>query len=270
MGVPSNSDDQRLRCVTEVLRKRHKRCSRGARARGRLHLEEAETARSGHQISRDLNDSGPLLRFQKGTGKETPEPLSRKSDGHPIGPNPTQLSPPPRLNAPRTFEKGPRLRRGGSRGARSSRITHRRSAGRSRGPAPTGPSWRTAGESQVPFDLWSRLRPPLRRSPEACTSSCAIRPLPPKRVRPLFTPTSRGRGTGNTNPPIVPHHAPAVPNGGSRGGPQFTNRSCPGAVPDARSVAPPDWSVLAPFLQSNGSAGPSHLGPPLCLGWSGL
>ena len=159
---------------------------------------------------------------------------------------------------------------GASRGARSSRITHRRSAGRSRGPAPTGPSWRTAGESQVPFDLWSRLRPQLRRSSEAYTSSCAIRPLPPKRVRLLFTPTSRGRGTGNTNPPIVPHHAPAVPNGGSRGGPHFTNRSCPGAVTDARSVAPPDWSVLAPFLQSNGSAGPSHLGPPLCLGWSGL
>lgn len=74
----------------------------------------------------------------------------------------TLLSPPPRLNAPRTFEKRPRLRRGGgaSRGARSSRITHRRSAGRSRGPAPTGPSWRTAGESQVPFELRSRLRPP--------------------------------------------------------------------------------------------------------------
>lgn len=37
--------------------------------------------------------------------------------------------------------------RGASGGARSSEITHRRSVGRSRGPAPTGPSWRAAGES---------------------------------------------------------------------------------------------------------------------------
>lgn len=184
----------------------------------------------------------------------------------------TLLSPPPRLNAPRTFEKRPRLRRGG---------------GRPGVPAPPGSlteGQQDAAEAQHPQDphgarpvsLKSPLSsgaasaPLLRRSSEAYTSSRAIRPLPPEQVRPLFTPTSRGRGTGNTNPPIVPHHAPVVPNGDSLGGPQFTNRSCPGAVPDARSVAPPDWPVLAPFPQSNGSAGPSHSGPPLCLGCSGL
>lgn len=182
----------------------------------------------------------------------------------------TLLSPPPRLNAPRTFEKKPRLR-GGRPGV----------------PAPPGSlteGQQDAAEAQHPQDphgarpvsLKSPLSsgaasaPLLRRSSEAYTSSRAIRPLPPEQVRPLFTPTSRGRGTGNTNPPIVPHHAPVVPNGDSLGGPQFTNRSCPGAVPDARSVAPPDWPVLALFLQSNGSAGPSHSGPPLCLGGSGL
>ena len=95
-------------------------------------------------------------------------------------------------------------------------------------------------------------------------------PTNPKQLGPLFTPTSRGRGTGNTNPPIVPYHAPPVPNGDSWGGPQSTNRSCPGAVSNARSVAPSDWSILAPFLQSTGSAGPSYAGPPLCLGCSGL
>ena len=183
----------------------------------------------------------------------------------------TLLSPPPRLNAPRTFEKKPRLRGGGRPGV----------------PAPPGSlteGQQDAAEAQHPQDphgarpvsLKSPLSsgaasaPLLRRSSEAYTSSRAIRPLPPEQVRPLFTPTSRGRGTGNTNPPIVPHHAPVVPNGESLGGPQFTNRSCPGAVPDARSVAPPDWPVLALFLQSNGSAGPSHSGPPLCLGGSGL
>lgn len=270
MGVPSNSDDQRLRCVTEVLRKRHKRCSRGARARGRLHLEEAETARSGHQISRDLNDSGPLLRFQKGTGKETPEPLSRKSDGHPIGPNPTQLSPPPRLNAPRTFEKGPRLRRGGP-GV----------------PAPPGSlteGQQDAAEAQHPQGPHgarpASLKSPLISGAASAPHYAGVPRLAPQAARSAHYPPS---GSGRFSPPLLAgggretrtHQScrtthPLYPIGGSRGGPQFTNRSCPGAVPDARSVAPPDWSVLAPFLQSNGSAGPSHLGPPLCLGWSGL
>lgn len=51
------------------------------------------------------------------------------------------------------------LDKGGRPGARSSRITHRRSARRSRGPAPTGPSCRAPDESQVPFDCRSRLGP---------------------------------------------------------------------------------------------------------------
>lgn len=208
----------------------------------------------------------------EGDRKGNPPNLFRgRAMDTPIGPNPNPVIPSSQAQRPQNLREEAALEeRGASRGALSSRTTHRRSAGRSRGPAPTGPSWRTAGESQVPFELRSRLRPLLRRSSEAYTSSRAIRPLPPERVRPLFTPTSRGRGMGNTNPPIVPHHAPAVPNGDSWGGPQFTNRSCPGAVPDARSVAPPDWPVLAPFLQSNGSAGPSHSEPPLYLGSSGL
>lgn len=55
---------------------------------------------------------------------------------------------------------------------------------------------------------------------------------------------------------MVPHHAPPLPNGDSWGGQQCTNQSCPGAVPDARSVAPSDWSAVVSLLQSNDSAGP--------------
>lgn len=95
-------------------------------------------------------------------------------------------------------------------------------------------------------------------------------PTKPRAGRAAFHPTACGRGTGNTNPPIVPHHALSAPNGDARGGPQPANRNCPGAVPDARSVAPFDWACPAAFLQSNGSAGPSHAGPPLGLGSLGL
>lgn len=52
------------------------------------------------------------------------------------------------------------------------------------------------------------------------------------------------------------------------GGPQPANRNCPGAVPDARSVAPCDWACPAAFLQSDGSAGPHTPGHPLA--WEAL
>lgn len=177
---------------------------------------------------------------------------------------------PPRLNAPRTFEKRPRLWRGGRPGvpAPPESLTKGQQdaaeAQHPQGPHGVRPvslkSLLIAGAASAP--------PRLDSAPH--TSSRAVRPLPPKQVGPLFTPTSRGRGTGNTNPPIVPHHAPPLPNGDSWGGPHSTNRSCPGAVPDARSVAPSDWSSVASVLQSNGSAGPSHAGPPLCQGSFGL
>ena len=109
--------------------------------------------------------------------------------------------------------------------------------------------------------------PPL--GSDLYTSRRAVRPLPQASTA-AFHPTSLGRRTGNTNPPIVPHHALCVPNGDSRRGPQCTNRNCPGAASNARSVAPSDWSSIASILQSNGSAGPSHPGPPLCLGSFGL
>ncbi|KAB1270548.1 hypothetical protein Cadr_000017104 [Camelus dromedarius] len=139
----------------------------------------------------------------------------------------------PRLNVPRTFEKRPRLRR---EGVRSSRITHRRSAKRSRGPAPTGPSF--------PSVRRSRLHPPTTELGSSHLKPCDP-PTTRKQVRRLFTPTSRGRGTGNTNPPIVPHHAPPAPNGDSLGGPQPTNQSCPGPVPNARSDRPFAWDAVA-------------------------
>ena len=79
----------------------------------------------------------------------------------PIGPNPNPVIPSSQAQRPQNLREEAALEeRGASRGALSSRTTHRRSVGRSRGPAPTGPSWRTAGESQVPFELRSRLRPP--------------------------------------------------------------------------------------------------------------
>lgn len=181
--------------------------------------------------------------------------------------NPWPLSRKGGVSQARSRDRRPRNLREAARGRGRPlpRVTHRRSAGRSTGPAPTGPSWRAAGESHVPFDRRSRLRPPTSGS-DPHTSSRAVRPLHPKQVWPLFTPTYRGRGTGNTNQPIAPHHAPSVPNGNARGGPQSTNRSCPGAVAAARSVAPLDWSHVAVFVQSQGSAGPSHGRPPLCLG----
>lgn len=106
----------------------------------RLRPPGADTRRS----ARDLNNS--ILFFFPEKSKRKPLSLFR---GKVMGPTAQRRPcyPPPRLNAPRTFEKTPRLRRGGIRGARSSEITHRRSAARSRGPAPTGPSWRTAAEA---------------------------------------------------------------------------------------------------------------------------
>lgn len=114
-----------------------------------------------------------------------------------------QLRPPslpPRLNAPRTFEKRPRLgREGASGGARSSGITHQRSAGRSRGPAPTGPSWRAAGESQVPSDRRSRLRPP---TPGLSSSHLKPRgpPTTPEAGRAAFHPHFSRAGDGKHEP----------------------------------------------------------------------
>lgn len=103
--------------------------------------------------------------------------------------------PPPRLNAPRTFEKRPRLRTGGSSGgARFIGITHQRSAARSRGPAPTRPSWRADGKS-LKFLLMvgaASAPPPLGSDDQ--TSSRAIRPLVPKHVGLLFTPLLEGGG----------------------------------------------------------------------------
>lgn len=95
-------------------------------------------------------------------------------------------------------------------------------------------------------------------------------PTNPRAGRAAFHRTACGRGTGNTNTPIAPHHALPAPNGDARGGPQPTNRNCPGAVPDARSVAPSDWARPAAVLQSHGSAGLSHAGPPPGLGSRGL
>lgn len=69
-------------------------------------------------------------------------------------------------------------------------------------------------------------------------------PTTPKQVGPLFTPTSRGRGTGNTNPPIVPYHAPPVPNGDSWGG----DRSAPIGAVQVRCPMPEAW--LLPIGQS--------------------
>lgn len=73
--------------------------------------------------------------------------------------------------------------RGGIRGARSSRITHRRSAVRSRGPAPTGPSCRAADDSQVPLDCSSRLGP----------ATPGFRSLHPTPRGPPTTPGKYGR-----------------------------------------------------------------------------
>lgn len=173
----------------------------------------------------------------------------------------------PGFNAPRTFEKRSR-RRGGhplppDHSPKVSRTQQRPSTQRTlmvRGRRVASPF-----RSQEPPPP-----PPPPRVSGPHTSGRAVRPLNRAQVGLLFTPTARGRGTGNTNAPIPPHHARSAPNGDARGGPQPTNRNCPGAVPDARSVAPSDWAWPAASLQSNGSAGPSHAGPPLGLGSRGL
>lgn len=89
------------------------------------------------------------------------------------------------------------MRRGGaSQGARSSGITHRRSAGRSRGPAPTGPSWRAAGESlKSPLIAGAASAPPPQGS-DPHTSRRAVRPLPPSgsgRFSPHFSRAGDGK-----------------------------------------------------------------------------
>lgn len=174
--------------------------------------------------------------------------------------------PNPWFNAPRTFEKRPSWRRGVTCPPRSLTEGQQDAAEAQHPQGPHG-AWRVSLKSLLTAGAASAPPP---RSSDPHTSGRAVRPLHPKQVGPLFTPTARGRGTGNTNPPIAPHHAPSVPNGYAWWGPQSTNRSCPGAVSEARSVAPSDWFRVAAFLQSNGSAGPSHAGPPLCLGRLGL
>lgn len=178
---------------------------------------------------------------------------------------------PPGLNAPRTFEKRPRLRRGGVQGGpllqdhspKVSRTQQRPSTHR----ALMAHGW------WVSSPLWSQEPPPPPPTTpgfDPHTSSLAIRPLPPSRSGRFSPPLLEGGGreTRIHQSCRTTHHL--YPMGTRGGGPQCTNRSCPGAVSNARSVAPSDWSVLAPFLQSTGSAGPSHEGPPLCLCCSGL
>lgn len=125
-------------------------------------------------------------------------------------------------------------------------------------------------ESRKSFSVAGAASTPPTRSLRSSHLQQRGPPTKPRAGRAAFHPTACGRGTGNTNPPIVPHHALSAPNGDAWGGPQLANRNCPGAVPDARSVAPFDWVCPAAFLQSNGSAGPSHTGPPLGLGSLGL
>lgn len=116
----------------------------------------------------------------------------------------------------------------------------------------------------------SQEPPPPPQTPSLSASHLQQRgpPTKPRAGRAAFHPTACGRGTGNTNPPIVPYHALSAPNGDAWGGPQPANRNCPGAVPDARSVAPCDWAGPAVFLQSDASAGPHTLGHPLA--WEAL
>lgn len=109
-------------------------------------------------------------------------------------------APLPGFNAPRTFEKRSR-RRGGSTRCRP--ITHRRSAGRSRGLVPRGPSWCADGESQVLFGRRSRRR----RPPTPSLRSSHLRPrgppTKPRAGRAAFHPHCSRAGDGKherTNP----------------------------------------------------------------------
>lgn len=109
-------------------------------------------------------------------------------------------APLPGFNAPRTFEKRSR-RRGG--GTRCRPITHRRSAGRSRGLVPRGPSWCADGESQVLFGRRSRRR----RPPTPSLRSSHLRPrgppTKPRAGRAAFHPHCSRAGDGKherTNP----------------------------------------------------------------------
>lgn len=101
--------------------------------------------------------------------------------------------PHPTLNAPPTRQKlreEAASRKGGGRGLLASRITHRRSAGRRRGPAPTGPSWRAADESLVPFEPRSHLRP---TAPELRCSH----------LEPHDPPTTPQAGPAAFHPPLL-------------------------------------------------------------------
>lgn len=158
---------------------------------------------------------------------------------------------------------------GASGAARSSRITHRRSAGRSRGPAPTGPSWRAAGGSLTSFLIVGAASTPHPGDQTLRPQAARSAHYPPNRPG-RFSPQPRaggGRETrtrqwGRTTHPLHPM--------GTRGG----GRSAPIGAVQVRCLVPEAWlppigqpwppfsNQRAPRALSRGTAPlPGKLGP---------